>query len=77
MRTLLAVTILALSAGPTVAAEEEERGHVDVVFCVDRSGSMSAVIQTAKQKVWSIVNEVAKSMAGRPRSFPRSRTQGP
>ena len=61
MKSLIAAMILALAAGPAAAAEEERRGHVDVVFCIDRSGSMSAVIETAKQKVWSIVNEVAKS----------------
>jgi hypothetical protein len=35
--------------------------HIDVVFCIDRSGSMGGVIETAKQKVWSIVNEVARA----------------
>ncbi len=33
---------------------------VDVVFAIDCSGSMGPVIETAKQKVWSIVNTMAK-----------------
>ena len=60
MRTLIAAVALTLAALPAVAAnEEEKRGRIDVVFCIDRSGSMSQVIETAKQKVWSIVNQVA------------------
>lgn len=35
--------------------------RIDVVFCIDRSGSMNDVIETAKKKVWSIVNEVARA----------------
>lgn len=35
--------------------------HIDIVFCIDCSGSMGPVIETAKQKVWAIVNEVAKA----------------
>ena len=32
---------------------------VEIVFAIDCSGSMGGVIETAKQKVWDIVNEVA------------------
>lgn len=60
MRTLAFLGILALSAGAAFA-QEAPPPTIDVVFCIDRSGSMSAVIETAKQKVWSIVNEIAKS----------------
>jgi hypothetical protein len=45
---------------PAVAAAAEP-AHVDVVFCIDRSHSMNDVIETAKRKVWSIVNEIAKA----------------
>ena len=34
-----------------------EKPHIDIVFCIDCSGSMGPVIETAKQKVWAIVNE--------------------
>lgn len=36
-------------------------GHIDVVFAIDCSGSMGPVIETAKRKVWTIVNEIAKA----------------
>ena len=37
------------------------KAHIDIVFAIDCSGSMGPVIETAKQKVWTIVNEVAKA----------------
>jgi len=39
----------------------EDRPHIDVVFAIDCSGSMGGVIETAKQKVWAIVNEIARA----------------
>ncbi|QOV88516.1 vWA domain-containing protein [Humisphaera borealis] len=38
-----------------------DKPHIDVVFAIDCSGSMGAVIETAKQKVWTIVNQTAKA----------------
>jgi len=43
------------------AGNEDPKSRVDVVFAIDRSGSMEGVIETAKQKVWAIVTEIAKS----------------
>ena len=43
------------------ATQPTDRPTIDVVFCIDCSGSMGGVIETAKQKVWAIVNEVAKA----------------
>ena len=43
MKTLIALAAVALLAGPVAAEEETRRGHVDVVFCIDRSGSMSGL----------------------------------
>ena len=57
---LLAVALLAPSARAKVVAPPD-KPRVDVVFCIDRSGSMGGVIETAKQKVWSIVNEIARA----------------
>src|SRR6476646_5323174 len=57
MKSLILLIILAAPA----AALEETRSRVDVVFAIDRSGSMDGVIETAKQKVWAIVTEIAKS----------------
>ena len=38
-----------------------QKAHIDIVFAIDCSGSMGPVIETAKQKVRTIVNEVAKA----------------
>jgi hypothetical protein len=70
MRT--AASLLALLVGAPLSAQDKGSGPgapepqqaakdtIDIVFCVDCSGSMGPVIETAKQKVWAIVNEVAK-----------------
>ena len=65
------VAVLALLSGAflvaSVRADEPaaiialEKPRIDVVFCIDCSGSMGPVIETAKQKVWAIVNEVARA----------------
>ncbi|MFW6066654.1 MAG: vWA domain-containing protein, partial [Planctomycetota bacterium] len=51
------------SPAETTAAEQQPR-HVDIAICLDTSGSMSGLIDSAKQKLWAIVNELA---AARPR----------
>lgn len=57
--------VLLLAALPLRAADKngdlDTRPHIDVVFAIDCSGSMGGVISTAKQKIWSIVNEIAKA----------------
>jgi hypothetical protein len=55
-------TMMSLMVAGSVCAQNDapQRGKVDVVFCVDRSGSMDQVIDTAKRKIWTIVNEVAQ-----------------
>jgi von Willebrand factor type A domain-containing protein len=58
--TLLAGALLC-GAGVSAPAQETEQPHIDVVFCIDCSGSMGPVIETAKQKVWAIVNEIARA----------------
>ncbi len=61
MKTLVVAAVMALAAAPALANEAPNSARVDVVFCIDRSGSMQQVIDTAKQKVWGIVNQIAKS----------------
>jgi hypothetical protein len=56
-----AMTLIAALALALAAQDAPERPHVDVVFCIDRSGSMQQVIDTAKRKVWTIVNEIARA----------------
>lgn len=57
-----------LSAFPALAAPTSKTATqpikadgpiVEMVFAIDCSGSMGGVIETAKQKVWDIVNQVA------------------
>jgi hypothetical protein len=60
MKTLIATLALAFAALP-VRGNEDAKARVDVVFCIDRSGSMEGVIETAKQKIWAMVSEIAKS----------------
>src|SRR3954463_13306340 len=66
MRSTILVSLLCVLSSPTFAEElarpaPSEKPHIDVVFCLDCSGSMGPVIETAKQKVWSIVNEIARA----------------
>ena len=37
------------------------KGLVEIVFVIDTTGSMGGLIEAAKSKVWSIVNEVSRS----------------
>lgn len=41
--------------------QEEDQAHVDIVICLDQSGSMQQVIDSAKAKLWAIVNEFARA----------------
>lgn len=60
----LAALVIGLMASMVSAADAPaavEKPHIDVVFCIDCSGSMGPVIDTAKAKVWAIVNEIARA----------------
>lgn len=46
-----------------VTPERMERPRIDVVFALDTTGSMSGLIEGAKQKIWSIAN---KLVSGKP-----------
>src|SRR5262249_31205024 len=51
---------------PTTAAPEkvkDTRPNVEVVFCHDTTGRMGGLIEGAKQKIWSISNQI---VAGKP-----------
>jgi len=62
--SLIACLVLTLGIG-TAAAHDEDTPktigprNVDFVICLDTSGSMSGLIHAARQKLWSIVSEVA------------------
>src|SRR5437870_1564992 len=44
-------------------AKAAEKPKVEVVFCLDTTGSMGGLIDAAKQKIWAICNQIA---AGKP-----------
>ena len=72
---VLAVALFAVTAGAvfyypriqasTVTVEQQviasQRPVVDVVFVLDTTGSMSGLIQTAKEKIWSIASTMASA----------------
>jgi hypothetical protein len=57
--TILAVLTAGLLAGP-VRAQDKPAPVVDVVLCLDVSGSMNHLIDSAKGKLWDIVNDLGK-----------------
>jgi len=63
MKARLLALVLCVISFPlaALAQESKDKPAIDVVFCIDCSGSMGGVIDTAKQKVWAIVNELAKA----------------
>jgi hypothetical protein len=62
---LVACLFATLGAGHATAKEVEpppvttQPQTVDFVICLDTSGSMSGLIHAARQKLWSVVSEVA------------------
>jgi len=44
---------------PIIDPVANQRPRVDVVFALDTTGSMSGLIQTAKEKIWSIASTMA------------------
>src|SRR5262245_9544186 len=58
---LLAIAGFAFAGGDP--AKNPQKPQVEVVFCLDTTGSMGGLIDAAKQKIWSICNQIA---AGKP-----------
>jgi Mg-chelatase subunit ChlD len=57
---LLGLALPVFSAGPPAAKPAKKaRPKVEVVFCLDTTGSMTGLIQGAKDKIWSICNQIA------------------
>jgi len=46
---------------PIVDPVQNERKRIEVVFVMDTTGSMSGLIQAAKEKVWSIASSMAQA----------------
>ncbi|WAS92315.1 vWA domain-containing protein [Nannocystis punicea] len=58
------VTTTQLQVASPVQAPAATRPRIDVVFVLDTTGSMSGLIEGAKQKIWAIANRLA---SGEPR----------
>ena len=58
-RILSLALITAMVGTPAPAQETAGPPRVEVVFALDTTGSMSGLIEGAKQKIWSIANEIA------------------
>lgn len=61
LTAVLTACVFFTAAGAVSAAEKPV---VEAVFCLDTTGSMSGLIEGAKQKIWSISNTIA---GGEPR----------
>src|SRR5262249_35130354 len=65
MSLLLGVGLLALASIPTSAQPLKEqpaaaaKPQVEVVFCLDTTGSMTGLINAAKAKIWAICNQIS------------------
>jgi Mg-chelatase subunit ChlD len=59
MAALAAVAGLSLSTPGQAAPVEKKRPKVEVVFCLDTTGSMGGLIEGAKAKIWAICNQIA------------------
>ncbi|MBI5359008.1 MAG: VWA domain-containing protein [Planctomycetes bacterium] len=57
---LLASLPFSASAQDKIVKPIEKGIDMEIVFCVDTTGSMGGLIEGAKVKVWSIVNEIIK-----------------
>lgn len=64
MKTLFTAALLttlplfAFADEPAAPAKKPERPRIEVCFVLDTTGSMSGLIEGAKQKIWSIANDV-------------------
>jgi Mg-chelatase subunit ChlD len=60
-RMVLMLGALAVATAPVRADEKpvSKKPKVEVVFCLDTTGSMGGLIDGAKAKIWSICNQIA------------------
>jgi Mg-chelatase subunit ChlD len=55
---LIVLAVSALTAHPA-PVPEVKKPRVEVVFCLDTTGSMGGLIDGAKKKIWAICNQIA------------------
>ena len=58
---LVAVAISLPLTGKSLPRPPQALRPVDLAICLDTSGSMSGLIESAKQKLWTVVNELAQA----------------
>jgi len=56
---LVLVAIAPAAQAKSIVVPDKPARHVDLAICLDTSGSMRGLIQSAKQKLWAVVNELA------------------
>ena len=61
LAALAAFSIPCLGSAADTLAPNEPRRDVDLVIALDVSGSMEGLIQSAKQRLWDITNELARA----------------
>jgi hypothetical protein len=59
MAMAILVAAAACAGQEAKAPEAKAKRHIDLVICLDTSGSMRGLIESAKQKLWAVVNELA------------------
>ena len=57
----LALACVGLAGGATAGQPAGGKPDIDLVICLDTSNSMDGLIESAKVRLWDIVNEVAKA----------------
>src|SRR5262245_48083812 len=61
MRAILFAAAATLCLSTAVQADPAEKAKsIDVAICLDTSNSMDGLIDSAKRKLWAIVNDLAK-----------------
>jgi hypothetical protein len=56
---LALAALVGVTSSTRAAPKEQEKPKVEVVFCLDTTGSMGGLIEGAKQKIWDISNQIA------------------
>src|SRR5258708_25338193 len=60
-RALAVAAAVAFAAAGVARANPADQGqHVDIVICLDVSGSMEGLVAQAKMKLWDVVNEFSR-----------------
>ncbi len=58
--SLATLAVVLATASQARAADPAEGKPIDLVLCLDVSGSMNGLIDSAKVKLWDVVNELAR-----------------